>query len=331
MALNINGVDISYCQRGLSYEKLKEDGMQFAIIRAGYTGTSSHKQYRDDVLHTHVNGCLSVGIPFGFYFYSCARTPDEARAEAKFCAEQIKDYPLPEYPVFIDAEEMQIANTGKKNATDIVIAFIKEMESLGYPSGVYANPSWLEYYLDKSRLVNSTDIWLAHWVEKCTCKYNQTIWQNGLTYSAGMKIDSDICFIDYPAETRTWYEKHGKIAPTTISKKSVDEIISEIWRDLWGNGQERYDRLTAAGYNYYEIQDELDRRLAEQKAASTEKIKIGRSVMIKRGARTYTGGRLASFVYSRPHTVSEIYKDRAVVCYGKVVVAAVNIKDLTLA
>ncbi len=50
--------------------------------------------------------------------------------------------------------------------------------------------------------------------------------------------------------------------------------------------------------------------------------------MIQSGARTYNGGKLASFVYARPHTVSEVYKDRAVVCYGNVVVAAVNVKDL---
>lgn len=62
---------------------------------------------------------------------------------------------------------------------------------------------------------------------------------------------------------------------------------------------------------------------------------------IKKGARTYDGGYLASFVSNRPHTVTELVRDRTVICYVtelvrdhevircSTVVAAVNIKDLT--
>ena len=44
MSVNIQGVDISYCQSGLNYEKLKSDGIKFAIIRASYTGTGTHSK-----------------------------------------------------------------------------------------------------------------------------------------------------------------------------------------------------------------------------------------------------------------------------------------------
>lgn len=56
----------------------------------------------------------------------------------------------------------------------------------------------------------------------------------------------------------------------------------------------------------------------------------GSVVKVKNGAKTYTGGSLASFVYDRNHVVSELSGDRAVITYGGVVVAAVNVKDLTL-
>lgn len=169
-----------------------------------YTGTAHHSQRIDNLLHTHVNGCLNHGIKIGFYFYSCARSVEEAKAEARFCAEAIKDYPRPEYPVFIDVEESQISNLGRDKATDIVLAFIEETEKLGYPSGVYCNPSWMEYYLRKNRIVGKSDIWLAHWVKKTAYNYGQTLWQNGLRYSAGMNIDSDICYIDYPETVEAW-------------------------------------------------------------------------------------------------------------------------------
>lgn len=56
----------------------------------------------------------------------------------------------------------------------------------------------------------------------------------------------------------------------------------------------------------------------------------GSAVKVKAGARTYTGGGLASFVYANTYTVLELSGDRAVIGQGKAVTAAVNIKDLTL-
>lgn len=49
------------------------------------------------------------------------------------------------------------------------------------------------------------------------------------------------------------------------TQKSVDEVATEVLRGDWGNGQERYDRLTAAGYDYNEVQA----RVQELKKAST--------------------------------------------------------------
>ncbi|WP_277669068.1 N-acetylmuramoyl-L-alanine amidase [Caproiciproducens galactitolivorans] len=65
-------------------------------------------------------------------------------------------------------------------------------------------------------------------------------------------------------------------------------------------------------------------------SAPVETIKVGSTVKLKQGAKTYTGGTLASFVYARNHIVKEINGDRAVITYGGVVVAAVKLADLTL-
>lgn len=65
-------------------------------------------------------------------------------------------------------------------------------------------------------------------------------------------------------------------------------------------------------------------------APKTKAITKGCLVRLKKGAKTYTGGSLASFVYERNHTVKEIVGDRVVITFGGVVVAAVNKTDLTL-
>lgn len=261
----LHGVDISYCQTGLDYGKLRDDGIQFVMIRAGYTGTASHKQHADNMLSKHVKGCIAAGLPYGYYWYSAARTVKEAQKEARFCASLLNKYQKPDYPVFFDIEEQLIADTGKDNATDICVAFIAEMNRLGYPSGIYTNPDWIENRLDKSRLVGRLDIWLAHWAKSCDCKYGQVMWQSGLKYSAGKMIDYDTCFIDYPKKTAAWYKKHCKTTDTKPIAKTVAQLAQECIKGKWGNGAVRKSRLTAAGYDYQKVQTEVNRLLAAKK------------------------------------------------------------------
>jgi hypothetical protein len=70
--------------------------------------------------------------------------------------------------------------------------------------------------------------------------------------------------------------------------------------------------------------------VAKATTTATPTIKVGSTVKIKQGAKTYTGGKLANFVYGRKYKVKELIGDRAVVTYLGIVVAAINIKDLTL-
>ena len=60
----------------------------------------------------------------------------------------------------------------------------------------------------------------------------------------------------------------GKIVaptPTPSAKKSVDEVAKEVIRGEWGNGDERYNRLTNAGYNYNEVQAKVNELLNSNK------------------------------------------------------------------
>lgn len=45
------------------------------------------------------------------------------------------------------------------------------------------------------------------------------------------------------------------------SKKSNDDIANEVIQGIWGNGAERRNKLTYAGYNYREIQDIVNKKL----------------------------------------------------------------------
>lgn len=47
-------------------------------------------------------------------------------------------------------------------------------------------------------------------------------------------------------------------AVSSSTKKSVDEIAREVIQGLWGNGQDRKNRLTKAGYDYDAVQNRVN-------------------------------------------------------------------------
>lgn len=87
-------------------------------------------------------------------------------------------------------------------------------------------------------------------------------------------------------------------------------------------------KIKAAGFDAF-----ITTKGGQAVSASTEvkkTIQVGSTVRLNKGAKTYSGGSMASFVYERNHQVKEISGDRAVITYGGTVVAAVKVSDLTL-
>lgn len=252
----IKGVDISYCQEGISFAELKKAGVEFAIIRAGYSTK------KDNTMNKFISDCKEYSIPYGFYWYSYAMSVGEARAEAKKCVEVIKGL-SPVYPIFFDMEEKkQIDRLTNDVRTEMAIVFCETVKAAGFAAGIYANPSFMECYYEKSRLIGKYDIWLAHWTNSpdspSKYDYGQTMWQWGLDNIGGYNIDSDICFVDY-----TTKEPLNK-------EKTVDELAHEVLDGKWGNGTERKERLTAAGYDYSAVQSRVNEILYEPKKSVDE-------------------------------------------------------------
>lgn len=286
----IKGVDVSYCQEGISFSALKQAGVKFAIIRAGFSTK------KDVTMDKFVSDCKANGIDFGFYWYSYAMSVEQAQAEADKCIEVIKGL-SPTYPVFFDMEEKkQISGLNTDTRTKMAIAFCENIRQAGFKPGIYANPSFMENYYDKQQIIGKYDIWLAHWTgsadKPSKYDYGQTMWQWGLDRIGGYDIDGDICFCEYakPApEKKTvdeladeviagkWdngaererkltaagydYNAVQKRVNEKLYKKTVDEIANEVIRGDWGNGAERKERLTAGGYDYYTVQARVNELL----------------------------------------------------------------------
>ena len=102
------------------------------------------------------------------------------------------------------------------------------------------------------------------------------------------------------------------------------------------NAEDMVRKLKANGYDAIIVEAQGAVEQPKVEAPKTEapkpvkEIKVGSNVKLKNGAKTYTGGGIASWAMSRTYQVKQISGDRVVLTYGGVVFAAVNKKDLTL-
>lgn len=201
------GFDISYCQRGISYKDIVEAGADFVLIRAG-------SRYNEDVLFkTHVAGCKAAGIPVGFYWYSYAMNTSEALQEAEAAIRVLKNVHY-DYPIFFDIENDDSQGRLSRDAiTEIALTFMKRLNEAGLYTGLYINPNWMINHINQNAIIGKYDIWLAHYTwspdKPSNYKYGQTIWQWGIEIVKGMKVDGDICFVDYPAIIAEWKRQRG--------------------------------------------------------------------------------------------------------------------------
>ena len=157
------GVDISSFNGDINFTMIK-DQIDFVIIRCGY-GNDSESQ-DDSRYEANVQQCERLGIPYGIYLYSYALNLEDADSEVRHCLRQAKKA-NPSYGVWFDMEDGDgyKASRGfpsKNMLVSICERFLSGMEEAGYYAGLYASLSWLNGYLNDSRL-NRFDKWVAQW------------------------------------------------------------------------------------------------------------------------------------------------------------------------
>ena len=199
--MSMKGIDVSKHQGNVNWSHVKADGVQFAIIRAGYGKQASQK---DTQFENNYAGCKSNGVPVGAYWYSYAATPAEAKQEAAVCLNIIKGKTF-EYPIYFDIEEPSVLAKGKAACTAIAKAFLEAVEQAGYFVGIYSSKSHLESCITEE-LRTRYAVWVAHYgVDKTTYHGQYGIWQKSSTGKvSGIRgnVDMNECYTNYPAAIR---------------------------------------------------------------------------------------------------------------------------------
>ena len=262
--MEVKMIDVSVHNGVIDWDKVKASGIGGVLMRCGY-GSDIESQ-DDKMFKRNADECSRLGIPFGVYLYSYAKNTDMAKSEADHALRLVKGYKL-SYPLYIDVEEASQSGIAK----DVVKVFCEAVKAAGYMPGVYANENWWNNYLVG---VDSYTKWVAKYGVNNGQPGNKPnvsnfdIWQYTSKGScdgiASSGLDMNICYRDFPAELGG-----SKPAPAP-AEKSNEEIANEVLAGTWGNGDDRKNRLSAAGYDYDAIQAIVNQKATPAKKSNEE-------------------------------------------------------------
>ena len=181
----ITGIDVSKHQGKIDWQKVKNSGIEFAIIRCGFGQDRTSQD--DEMFEYNVSECERLGIPYGVYLYSYAVDLNCANSEADHVLRLIKGK-NPTYGIWYDLEEEvdefdnPITN---EMLVNIAITFCEKMKANGYDYvGIYANLNWFNNKLNDSRL-DKYPKWVAQWNDECTYEKEYDMWQ----YTSDGQVD----------------------------------------------------------------------------------------------------------------------------------------------
>lgn len=159
------GIDVSKWNGEIDWDRVRNAGVEYAIIRAGYRGSVTGSLVEDPYFVANMRGAQASGLPVGVYFFTQAVNEVEAVEEASAVIQLIQEYKL-EFPVFIDTEGA--GGNGRADMLDpetrtlVCEAFCRTIENAGYTAGVYASRNWFNNNLQVNRLDKYFN-WLAEY------------------------------------------------------------------------------------------------------------------------------------------------------------------------
>lgn len=172
-AEHLVGIDVSTHQGLIDWQQVAQAGVQFAIIRAGYRGSTVGELYEDEQFRYNLTEARAAGLKVGVYFFSQAVNEADAREEADYVCNLLEGEKL-DLPVFFDWETVdgsdRVSHPSEIDMTACTIAFCEQVKSAGFDPGVYFNQTYGNHYLELAALQDYM-LWLAEYNETPSFPY----------------------------------------------------------------------------------------------------------------------------------------------------------------
>ena len=257
----LKGIDVSKYQGQVDWEKVKADGIEFAILRAGY---GMYENQIDPTFERNYSECKRLGIPIGTYWYTYATSKAEAIKETEVYLKALKDKTT-ELPNFMDIEyEPDIKALSRQLRTDLCNTFMEKIEKAGFKTGLYCSYDWIKNWLYEKQLTK-WDKWIAQYSSNCNYSGSDlAIWQytsKGRVNGISGNVDLDYCYKQYVTEDKEetsntgtwkkdskgwWYQRKDGSYPA-----GVWNFIDDRWYWFDKNGYAVKGYQTIDGKKYY--------------------------------------------------------------------------------
>ena len=190
------GIDVSEWQGNIDFNKVKETGITFVIMRIGVQ-TKDGLPNIDGQYKENIRKAKEAGLKVGVYLYSIAGTKEEAQEQAKWVVDTLDGEAL-ELGVTFDWENWKYWNSYKisfHDINEIANTFMKTIRDSGYSSMLYGSKFYLETIWTNKY---NYPVWLAHYIDgKSDYKGDYVIWQlcnNGIIDGINGSVDIDIMY-----------------------------------------------------------------------------------------------------------------------------------------
>ena len=169
------GIDVSKWQGDIDFKKVKDAGATFVMIRIGSQQGVDGEYILDPYFKQNIENALANDLKVGVYFYSYANSKKEARKQADWVLDQIKDYELT-LPIAFDWEcynsfnQMELSLFG---LNEVAESFLEKVEDKGYDGMLYGSKN----YLNSIWKYHDYDVWLAHYTDQTDYDSHYVMWQ----------------------------------------------------------------------------------------------------------------------------------------------------------
>lgn len=235
------GIDVSKYQGTIDWNKVRESGVEFAMIRVGYRAKSTGEIFEDPTARYNLQEAQAAGIKIGAYFFSSAVTKEEAREEALFTINIIAKYRIT-YPVAYNCEDFLSTDSRQYGLdasarTELACAFLDEISAAGYTPMFYASKGELEgnAQWNTDTLSSRYKIWVAQYPDQPYPQTNASsytgthaMWQytgQGIVAGISKKTDVNVAYFGYLQEA----EAKDETPPETVeANPEVGIIFTEV-------------------------------------------------------------------------------------------------------
>lgn len=190
------GIDVSEWQSEIDWQTVKESGCEFAFIRVGYQKGFNGENVLDKYFERNIKGATEQGIKVGAYFYTYAKTVEEASSQAEYVLDKLKGYNVT-LPVAFDWESWESfvsCNLSFYDINNLAKTFINRIEEGSLTGSLYSSKNYLQkiWYADEYE-----NVWLAHYTKQTDYEGSYNAWQmcnTGRISGINGDVDIDIIY-----------------------------------------------------------------------------------------------------------------------------------------